>query len=91
MEYTVTLTEAEQKALAYVAASPAEWIENAVKERCRLAIEEIFQIEVQRMLNDPSITEIPADKNAVVLAANIKSAQQRMIEMEQEFRELAGS
>ncbi len=77
MEYTITLTEAENKALAYVAVNPQEWINNAVHERCRLAIEEIFQIEVQRMLVDPSITEIPADRDVVVLAANVPSAAER--------------
>jgi len=77
MEYTITLTEAENKALAYVAVDPQEWIDNAVHERCRLAIEEIFQLEVQRMLADPSITEIPADRDVVVLAANVQSAAER--------------
>ena len=80
MEYTVTLTEAENKALAYVAADPAEWIQNAASERARIAMEEIFQAEVQRMLSDPTITEIPADREAVVLAANIKSAAERNAE-----------
>lgn len=78
MEYTITLTEAENKALAYVAFDPQEWINNAVHERCRIAIEEIFQLEVQRMLADPSVTEIPADRDAVVLAADIKPAAERI-------------
>jgi len=77
MNYTITLTDAENKALAYVAVDPQDWIDNAVKERCRLAIEEIFQLEVQRMLADPNITEIPADREAVVLAANIQLAAER--------------
>lgn len=75
--FNIELTDAEVKALAYVAFSPQDWIDNAVKERCRLAMEEIFQIEVQRMLADPTVTEIPADREAVVLAADIKSAAQR--------------
>jgi len=87
MEYKITLTEAEQKALSYVAVSPLEWIENAVKERCRLAIDEIFQLEVERMVKDPTVTEIPADKNSVVLAANIKSAQERAQDIESAFME----
>ena len=77
MDITITLTEAEHKALSFVAVSPQEWAENAVKERCRLAMEEIFQMEVQRMLADPTITEIPADREAVVLAADIQSAEER--------------
>lgn len=82
MEISVTLTEAEAKALAYVAYDPQEWVENAVKERARIAMEEIFQSEVTRMLADPNITEITADREAVVLAASIKSAAQRQQEAE---------
>lgn len=77
MEYTIKLTEAQNKALSYVAVDPEEWIRNAVFERARLAMEEIFQLELQRMLNDPDIKEIPADREAVVLSANIKSAAER--------------
>jgi hypothetical protein len=77
MEYTITLTDAEEKALSYVAYDPQEWIQNAASERARLAMEEIFQLEVARMLADPTITEIPADREAVVLSANIQSAKER--------------
>lgn len=84
MNYTITLTDAENKALSYIAVDPQDWINNAVKERCRLAIEEIFQLEVQRMLSDPSITEIPADRDAVVLAANIKTAAEKEAEYQEQ-------
>ena len=77
MNITISLTEAEAKALAYVAYNPQDWAENAVKERARIAMDEIFQLEVQRMLADPNTTEIPADKEAVVLAADIQSAAER--------------
>ena len=77
MDITITLTEAETKALAYVAYDPQEWAENAVKERARIAMDEIFQSEVQRMLADPTTTEIPADREVVVLAADIQSAAER--------------
>jgi hypothetical protein len=77
MEYLITLTEAQDKALAYVAFDPQEWIQNAASERARIAMEEIFQAEVARMIADPSITEIPADREAVVIAANIESAATR--------------
>lgn len=73
-EYTVSLTDAQNKALAHVAYDPQEWIQNAASERARIAMEEIFQREVQRMLADPNITEIPADRDAVVMGADIKSA-----------------
>lgn len=80
MEHIITLTEAQEKALAYIAADPTEWIQNAASERARIAMEEIFQMEIQRMLSDPTIQQIPADREAVVLAADIKSAAERNAE-----------
>jgi len=77
MNITITLTAAQEKGLAYVAASPQEWAENAVHNRCRQAIDEIYAMEVARMTADPDITTIPADKDAVVLAADVQTAAQR--------------
>jgi len=85
MEYIISLTEAQNKALAYIAYDPQEWIENAVLERARLAMEEIFQLEVARMLADPTITEIPADREVVVLAANVQSAKERQDSLSNEM------
>lgn len=65
--YTITLTEVEEKALRNVCRYPQEWIENFVKERCRLAIEDIVKEEMERMLKDPSIQAIPANKDDIVL------------------------
>ena len=77
MNITITLTAAQEKGLAYVASSPQEWAEIAVHNRCRIAIDEIYDMEVARMTADPSITSIPADKDAVVLAADVQTAAQR--------------
>ena len=77
---TIELTAAQEKGLAYVAVSPQEWAENVVHNRCRIAIDEIYDAEVARMTADPEITSIPADKDAVVLAADIQSAVERNAE-----------
>lgn len=77
MKYTISLTEAENKALSYIAVDPQEWIQNAASERARIAMEEIFQMEVKKMIEDPNVNEIPADKEMVVLLAEIKSAHER--------------
>jgi len=77
MKYEIELNDAQVKALSYVAYDTQEWIQNAASERARIAMEEIFQLEVVRMLADPSITEIPADREAVVLAADVLSAAER--------------
>ena len=75
--FTITLTDAELKALAFVAYDPQDWIDNAIHERCRLAMEEIFTAEVARMVADPTTTSIPADREQVVLDADIQSAKDR--------------
>lgn len=85
MNIDIELTEAESKALAYVVVDPIGWATNAVKERCRLAIEEIFQMEVKRMLADPDISEIPADREAVVLAANLPTLAERQAAFDAQF------
>ena len=72
MEIKITLSDAEAKALAYIALSPQEWAEHAVHNRCRKAIDEIYNMEVARMTADPAITSIPADKDTVVLKGSAK-------------------
>ena len=76
-EYTITLTDAEDKALRVVALDPQDWIDNAVHNRCRIAMDEIYNNEVARMTADPDITSIPADKEAVVLSADVQTAAER--------------
>lgn len=78
--YTVTLTAAEKKALEYVAYSAQDWIDNAVHERCRIAIEEIVAAEVQRKL--AANETISGSKEDIVVAAPIKSAATRQAEAE---------
>ena len=43
MNYTITLTETEKKALEYVAYDPNEWIKNAATNRANKAIKEIIE------------------------------------------------
>jgi hypothetical protein len=73
--YTITLTDAEDKALGVVAQSQQDWIDNAVKNRCRIAIEEIVAAEVQRKLaaGEP----ITGSKEDIVMAAQVESAAER--------------
>ncbi len=73
--YTITLSAAEDKALHSIAMSAQDWIENAVKERCRLAIEEIVKAEIERKL--AAGEAITGSKEDIVLAADIQSAAQR--------------
>jgi hypothetical protein len=61
---TLSLTETEHLALEYAAVSTTDWINNAVKERCRLAIEEIVAITVKNCLN--SGMPIPGTREEIV-------------------------
>ena len=76
MDITLSLSPVQLKALAYVAYSPEEWIRNVVEARCASAIQEVAKREVQRMMEDPSVTSIPADKEAIVLACTDPSAKE---------------
>lgn len=75
VNYTITLSDAENKALGVVAFSQKEWIENAVHERCRIAIDEIVAAEVDRITATGGT--ISGTKEDIVLAAPIKSAQEQ--------------
>lgn len=81
-QYTITLSDAEDKALGVVAYSQEDWINNAVKERCRIAIEEIVAAEVQRKL--AAGETISGSKEDIVMAAQIESAAQRQARLEEE-------
>jgi hypothetical protein len=78
--YTITLSDAEDKALGVVAFSQDDWIQNAVHERCRIAMEEIIAAEVQRLLGEGK--SITGSKDDIVMAAPIQSAAERNAEAE---------
>ena len=78
--YTITLSDAENKALGFVAFSQQDWINNAVHERCRIAIENIVTAEVQRKI--AANETISGSKEDIVNAAPIKSAAQRQAEFD---------
>ena len=80
--YTITLSDAEDKALHVVALSAQDWIDNAVHERCRIAIDEIVNAEVQRKLTAGE--SITGSKEDIVNAANIESAAERQARLEAE-------
>lgn len=81
--YTITLSAAEDKALHVVALSAQDWIDNAVHERCRIAIEEIVSAEVQRKL--AAGETISGSKDDIVMAAQIESAAEKDARIQAEF------
>jgi hypothetical protein len=68
MDYRITLTEAENKALEFICADVQEWIDYTIHNRSRIAIDEICRIYTEYKLNnDEPITVV--GKPAMVLAA----------------------
>jgi len=74
-EYTIILSDAEDKALSVVALSQQEWIDNAVHNRCRIAIEEIVAAEVERITAEGGT--LSGTKEDIVLAAPVETAAER--------------
>jgi len=81
--YTITLSDAEDKALGFVAVSQQDWIDNAIHNRCRIAIEEIVASEVQRKLDAGE--SITGSKEDIVMASNIESAAERQSRLNAEL------
>lgn len=79
---TVTVSDAEFKALEVVAISAQDWVDNVVHNRCEMAIEEIVAAEVQRKI--AAGETISGSKEDIVMAANIESAAQRQARFEAE-------
>ena len=66
MNYTITLTETEKLAMEYVAYDPQTWVENAFKERARIATDEIVKIAVEKFLE--ANQTIPGSREEIVAA-----------------------
>jgi len=49
--YTVGITTGEYKALQYVMVDQQDWIENAIKNRARIASDEIINLYTQYKIN----------------------------------------
>ena len=74
MTITVELDDLEEKCLRYIAADPEDWVLNFIQARVFSVKQEIYNSEVKRMTADPNVENIPANVDAVVLAANITYA-----------------
>lgn len=82
MDYTVTLTQTEDKALAFAALDKDAWIQHVVHNRCATAIDEIVQLAVSKCLETG--TQIPQTKELIVDLAYaqewVKTAAEREAE-----------
>ena len=79
ISYTVSLNATEEQAMRYVAMNPQEWIDNVVKNRARIAIDEIVALYTKRALDEG--IQIPTTRSDIVKDAYarewVMSAQKR--------------
>ena len=81
--YTVTLTDAEDKALSVIASNKQEWINNAIKNRCRISKEEIVTSEIARIRAAGGTVSGTDDE--IVMAANVETAAERQTRLQAEM------
>ena len=80
--YTITLTDAEDKALSIVAVSQQGWIDNAVKNRCRQAKDDIVASEIKRIRESGGTVSGTDDE--IVMAATVETAAEKQARIEAE-------
>lgn len=78
--YTIELTNLEELAFQYAAVDTQEWLENFVKNRCQVALEEIVSIVAAKYLSEG--IQMPTTQEEVISDAYdrgwIQTAKQRM-------------
>ncbi len=73
--YTIELSDVEQKAFEYVATDVEFWIQNAVHERARLAIEEMVQDHIKEKLAKGE--SISGTREEIAMATDLPNAVAR--------------
>ena len=85
-DITVSITDTENKGMEYVAASVKDWVDNAITNRARIAVDEIVKIYTDRALDEG--VQIPATRALIVNDAFtrgwVKTAAQRNADAEAE-------
>jgi hypothetical protein len=84
MEITISITDVQKRALEHVMYDIKDWVQEAVEFRARVATEELLQEETQRLIKDPNVTTIPANKDEIILNSPIETAKERTLRIESE-------
>ena len=76
-QITFELTDLEAKVLGYIAVDPLDFIDNLASWQARLAMDEIVEAEIARMLADPNTTSMPSNRDEIIQNAQLTSAAER--------------
>lgn len=80
VQYTVTISDADYRALCYVAPNPNVYIDENVTEYIRQMKEDLVKLIIKEELSKPGIKNIPADKEELLRRAIVKTAKQINLE-----------
>lgn len=80
VQYTVQISDADYKALCYVAENPNAYVDEHVTEYIRQMKEDLVKEIIKSELAKPGTRAIPADKEELIARAQVKSAKQIMYE-----------
>jgi hypothetical protein len=76
-QITFEMTDTEAMVLAHIALDPLDYIDNLATWRARLAMDEIVEMEIARMIADPNTPTIPSSREEIVENAVLVPAAER--------------
>ena len=76
VQYTVQISDADYKALCYLAENPNAYVDEHVTEFIRQMKEDLVKEVIKSELAKPGTRSIPADKEELLARAHIKTAAQ---------------
>ena len=87
--YTIEISDAQSRALEFIAVDVQEWIDNFVEHRANVAIDEIVTAEVKRRLDAGE--PIPSSRDEIVLTSPMQTAAERQAAHDAAVAARAGS
>lgn len=76
VQYTVQISDADYKALCYVAENPNTYIDEHVTEYIRQMKEDLVKEIIKSELAKPGMRSIPADKEELIRTARVKTQKE---------------
>lgn len=76
VQYTVQISDADYKALCYLAENPNTYVDDNVTEYIRQMKEDLVKAIIKSELAKPGVRSIPADKEEILRKANVRTAKE---------------
>lgn len=73
MELKITLSDYQVRCLSYEMADIQEYLQNWINVRSEAAAQKLIEAETNRLLNDPTVSTMPASKEELVLGSPLKN------------------